>query len=257
MINIVPIPAFQDNYIWAIHSKGSRSIWIVDPGDAEPVIQYLETQDLHLDGILITHHHWDHAGGVPSLHERYPLTAIYGADPQQVPSITHPVTDGDIIPINTWNQSIRVLSIPGHTLDHTAYHLTDALFCGDTLFACGCGRIFEGNPSMMYESLNKIKQLPADTRIYCGHEYTLANIAFAMQVDPHNAALLERFKKMQILREKNGCTLPSLLQDEWATNPFLRCDTPAIQSAVSAHIEQSVSDPIATFAALREWKNHS
>lgn len=259
MINIIPIPALQDNYIWAIHSKGSRSIWIVDPGDAKPVIAYLETHNLHLDGILVTHHHWDHAGGLPVLQERYPLTAIYGADPQQVPQITHPVTDGDTIPMTTWETTpiIQILSIPGHTLDHTAYLLEGALFCGDTLFGCGCGRIFEGTPSMMYQSLNKIKRLPGETRIYCGHEYTLANIAFAMLADPDNVVLKERFHRVYDLRQSGSCTLPSLLKEEWATNPFLRCDTAAIQASVAAYTQQPDLDELGTFAALREWKNHT
>lgn len=257
MFTIVPIPALKDNYIWAIHSKGSRSIWIVDPGEAQPVIDYLEAHDLHLDGILITHHHWDHTHGLPDLHKRYPLTAIYGANPTQVPQVTHPIAEGDTIPLNTWDtpHRIRILSIPGHTLDHTAYLLDNALFCGDTLFGCGCGRIFEGTPSMMYHSLHKIKQLPPDTLIYCGHEYTMANLAFALKVDPLNAALQQRYERTQRLSETHPCTLPSRLSEECETNPFLRCDTVSVQTGVSAHTQTPLTDPIDTFAALRTWKN--
>jgi hydroxyacylglutathione hydrolase len=259
MIEIIPIPAFKDNYIWAIHSKGSRSIWIVDPGDALPVIRYLESHQLQLGGILVTHHHWDHAGGLPDLQERYPNTPIYGADPKQVPSITHPITEGDSISLSAWEGelAIQIMAIPGHTLDHTAYLLNDALFCGDTLFACGCGRIFEGTPSMMFHSLSKLKQLPAHTRIYCGHEYTLPNILFALKVDPQNVVLQQRYEKVHALRQTNACTLPSILSDEWLTNPFLRCDTIDVQSAVSAKTQHKMDDPLLTFAALREWKNQS
>lgn len=255
MINIVPLPALKDNYIWVLQKTGDRSIWIVDPGEAEPVIDYIEQNQLHLDGILITHHHWDHTNGLAVLQHRYPITPIYGANPVQVKAITHPIQEGDTIPIPSWGKTIEIMAIPGHTLDHTAYLLDNALFCGDTLFACGCGRIFEGTPKMMLNSLNKIKALPSRTLIYCGHEYTLANLQFALKVDPDNMALQHRYHQVEKLLQTQSCSLPSKLPDEWATNPFLRCDSPDIQKSVRAHVGGNCENTLETFAALREWKN--
>lgn len=257
MINIVPLPALKDNYIWAIHDDQSPSLWIVDPGEADPVIEYIQKTGFKLEGILVTHHHWDHTNGLEQLQKTYPMTPIYGASPEQVPQITRPLKEGDFIPIPDWDKRIETFAIPGHTLDHTAYLLGNALFCGDTLFAGGCGRIFEGTPEMMLNSLNKIKGLPDNTLVYCGHEYTLANLIFALKADPHNKVLQQRFEDTQTLLQTQTCTLPSLLSDERATNPFLRSDSPDIQTRVSEQMKHTCHTALDCFAALREWKNNT
>lgn len=254
MIIIEPIAAFTDNYIWCLHN--GVDAYVVDPGDAAPVIAFIETQKLKLRGILITHHHLDHIGGVSELRERYALDTIYGPDNPVIKGITQTLREGDAI--NVLGEKFEVLEVPGHTLDHIAYLSAQlqppALFCGDTLFAGGCGRLFEGTPAQMFASLGKFKKLAAETRVFCTHEYTQANLRFAQAVEPDNLALKQRAQSADNVRANNQPTLPSTLALEFETNPFLRTQQPAVQSAALRHSPQSANE-VEFFAAIRRWKD--
>lgn len=261
MQRVYPIPAFNDNYIWLL-DNGDGSAQVVDPGDAAPVIEALEARGLSLAGILITHHHFDHVGGVEVLKERYSCP-VYGPDNPAIAGIDTVLREGDHVSVGAY--SFAILETPGHTLDHIAYFqaaATDSgrpsplLFCGDTLFAAGCGRIFEGDPPMMHASLHKLAGLPANTLVYCTHEYTLANLAFARAADPQNEALRERENAATELRAEDLPTLPSTLSLELATNPFLRSADPALQANLlsTGRLGDSGSD-VDSFAALRAWKD--
>lgn len=252
MLTVTPLPAFDDNYIWALHD--ARDAVLVDPGDAEPCIEFLERHGLELFAILVTHHHGDHVGGLAVLAARcHPR--IYGPRQESIPGITDAVADGDVIALARFGLQVRVIGTPGHTLGHVAYYDGSRLFCGDTLFACGCGRLFEGTPAMMSESLSKLAQLPDDTEIFCAHEYTISNIRFARTVDGENAALLEREKREQARRAAGLPTLPSTLALEKATNPFLRCREPALIVAAEAGLKRRPANAVEVFAALRQAKD--
>ncbi len=258
---IHPIPAFSDNYIWAIQC--ADQCLVVDPGDATPVFSYLEQTQLKLAGILITHHHPDHTGGLNALLEMHPDCPVYGPKGDHIRGITEPVGDGDqLTPLP--DLTFQVLTVPGHTLDHIAFFARESfngqplLFCGDTLFAGGCGRIFEGNPGMMYTSLARLTELPADTQVYCAHEYTLANLAFASKADPDNSALAARIRSEQDKRDRNEPTLPSSIGIELRTNPFLRCQNTEVATQVAQHWNRDVaSSPTEIFADLRRWKDNA
>ena len=254
MLEIVPVKAFKDNYIWTLRD-GKRAA-VVDPGDARPVIEYLTREKLELVAILATHHHADHVGGIPELVERGRVP-VYGPRGEPIESLTRAVGEGDTVTIPELGLSFAVLDIPGHTRAHIAYYGADCLFCGDTLFACGCGRVFEGTPAQMYASLEKLRALPDSTRVYCGHEYTLANIGFARSVEPHNAALGAREARERKLREAGKPTLPTTLGEEKATNPFLRCLEPAVVESANKYLGARAADPVRVFAAIRDWKNRS
>ncbi|HUJ87597.1 MAG TPA: hydroxyacylglutathione hydrolase [Burkholderiales bacterium] len=254
MLEIVPVKAFKDNYIWTLRD-GKRAA-VVDPGDARPVIEYLTREKLELVAILATHHHADHVGGIPELLERGRVP-VYGPRGEPIESLTRAVGEGDTVTIPELGLSFAVLDIPGHTRAHIAYYGADCLFCGDTLFACGCGRVFEGTPAQMYASLEKLRALPDSTRVYCGHEYTLANIGFARSVEPHNAALGAREARERKLREAGKPTLPTTLGEEKATNPFLRCLEPAVVESANKYLGARAADPVRVFAAIRDWKNRS
>ncbi|HZQ73666.1 MAG TPA: hydroxyacylglutathione hydrolase [Burkholderiales bacterium] len=253
-LEIVPVGAFKDNYVWTL--RNARHAAVVDPGDARPVLDYLEREKLELCAILATHHHADHVGGVAQLLERWKVP-VYGPRKEPIPTLTHPVSEGDevAIPQLGASASFSVLDIPGHTRAHIAYYGAGALFCGDTLFACGCGRLFEGTAPQMYASLQKLVALPDDTKVYCGHEYTLANIGFAKAVEPRNGALAEREARDRRLRDAGRPTLPSTLGEEKATNPFLRCSEPAVIESANKYLGSRLSDPVRVFAAIRDWKN--
>jgi hydroxyacylglutathione hydrolase len=255
MLKIHPIEVLQDNYVWAIHSPDGKHVVVVDPGEAPPVLDYIQQQGLILEGILLTHRHLDHTGGVLGLLEHFKNIPVYGSLLDKVPGITHFVKEGDEIILPKIALTLKVLDIPGHTLGHVAYVADGILFSGDTLFSCGSGKIFEGTPSQMAESLGKLKQLPPDTLMYCGHEYTLSNIAFAQKVDPDNVALAQRKKEAAELREKDLPSLPVTMATELQTNPFLRCEEPTIVKAVQNYSKVALNDPVEVLAHLRQWKN--
>lgn len=254
MIVIEPIAAFTDNYIWCLHN--GIDAYLVDPGDATPAIDFIATKGLKLRGILITHHHFDHVGGISALRAHYALDAIYGPDNSAIEGITHTLREGDVIEV--LGEKFQVLEVPGHTLDHIAYFSIGlqppALFCGDTLFAGGCGRLFEGTPTQMFTSLGKFKKLAPETRVFCTHEYTQANLRFAQAVEPDNLALKQRAQSANNVRANNQPTLPSTLALELETNPFLRTHECAVQRAALQHNSQSAND-VEIFAAIRRWKD--
>ena len=252
MLEIVPLPAFQDNYIWTLRS--GKSAAVVDPGEAGPVKDYLAREGLSLVAILATHHHPDHVGGIAELVSVHKVP-VYGPKGEPIPALTHPVGQGDAFGIPEIGADFSVLDIPGHTRAHVAYYGVGSLFCGDTLFACGCGRVFEGTAEQMLSSLSKLAALPDATKVYCGHEYTLANIRFARAVDPGNTVLAAREERAQKLRDAGKPTLPSTLGEERATNPFLRCAEPAVVESANKYLGARVADPVRVFAAIREWKN--
>jgi hydroxyacylglutathione hydrolase len=251
-IEVAPIPAFQDNYIWCLRREGYAVV--VDPGDARPVLEYLDAEGLTLAAVLCTHHHADHVGGVAALLERFRVP-VYGPARENISTLTTRLQQGDRVRIDELNVEFDVLDIPGHTAGHIAYYGGKLLFCGDTLFACGCGRLFEGTAAQMWASLSKLAALPGDTAVYCGHEYTLSNLRFARAADPDNPTLAAWEREAVEQRERYVPTLPSTLARERAANPFLRADEPALAASASRHAGKPLHDPVQVFAALREWKN--
>ena len=254
MPDVVPVQAFKDNYVWTLRNNAHAAV--VDPGEAQPVLAYLAREKLELAAILATHHHPDHVGGIAELRRKFDVP-VYGPRGEPIATLTHPVSEGDSVTIPALGVSFSVLDIPGHTRAHIAYYGAGSLFCGDTLFACGCGRVFEGTAEQMYASLSKLRALPDETKVYCGHEYTLANIGFAKNIEPGNAALEAREARDRKLRERGLPTVPSTMREEKATNPFLRCSEPAVVESVNKYLGARVSDPVRVFAAIREWKNRS
>ena len=251
-MRLTALPAFEDNYIWALVDDEGNAV-IVDPGDAAPVLA-ASGLGLWPAGVLLTHHHPDHCGGVAALLERWPTLPVFAPEDPRIPHATERVGEGSRFSLNNWD--FNVLAVPGHTLSHIAFHgAEDHLFCGDTLFSLGCGRLFEGTPAQMLQSLERLAALPGDTAVCCGHEYTLANAAFARAVDPANDALRRRTEEAQAMRNAGRPTLPSTLATELATNPFLRVDTPAIRTAVATRLGREPADRVGTFAELRRWKD--
>jgi len=230
-----------------------KTAWIVDPGEATPVIKALTQYNLTLAGILITHHHADHCAGIAALLQHAGDIPVFGSYQSPNQYISHRLKEPDEIIYATFQ--LKAIEIPGHTLDHTAYYGNSSLFCGDTLFSAGCGKVFEGTPEMMYNSLAKLQQLPDDTKIYCGHEYTRANLQFAKQVEPNNPDIANKINKITQL-QTGECTLPSTLNEEKKINPFLRCHVPEVINAVEQHAGTKLNNPIEVFARLREWKNN-
>lgn len=254
-MNLIALPAFTDNYIWMLHD-GQRAI-VVDPGESPPVARALDAQGLALAGILVTHHHRDHVGGIDALRPRL-QGPVYGPANERIPEPCTPLAEGDAVEL--LGCRFEVLDVPGHTAGHIAYlHRPDRgapiLFCGDTLFSGGCGRLFEGTAAQMHASLAKLAALPADTRVCCAHEYTLSNLAFARAVEPHNARLEAYTAHCEALRARGEPTLPSSIAIERDINPFMRCDQPAVVQAAREHSASGSSGP-EVLAALREWKNH-
>jgi hydroxyacylglutathione hydrolase len=252
MQNIIPLPAFSDNYIWLLRRQDAAAA--VDPGDAAPVLQYCREHGLSLCAILITHHHADHTGGIAEL-VRHFACPVYGPANSGIAGISHPLHPGDLLQLTQPGLRLEVMATPGHTADHISYYGDGLLFCGDTLFACGCGRVFDGSTQQLHASLQRLAHLPQETQIYCTHEYTLANQRFALAVEPDNTALLQRQQQDSARRQRGNPTLPSTLATELATNPFLRCHLPHVRAAVEAHCGQPLADETAVFAAMREWKN--
>ena len=251
MFNITAIPAFQDNYIWAIHD--AQYAVAVDPGDAAPVLEFLTAHHLQLTAILCTHRHNDHIGGIAKLRAEYHVP-VYGRSHPNNPHITHDLREGKQITLAEFNLSFVILEIPGHLDDHIAFVNPDILFCGDVLFGAGCGRNKEGTLAQLHHSLQRLSRLPDGTRVYCAHEYTAANIQFALACEPNNLALQERFITTQKLRAANLPSLPSTIALEKATNPFLRCNQPEIIHTLQQRGLHDTS-ALAVFTTLREWRN--
>lgn len=256
-LSVLTVPAFKDNYLWLIHDGTHAAV--VDPGDAAPVRAALAAHALRLTAILLTHHHADHTGGVPGLLAEWDVP-VFGPRNDGIAAVTHPLGGGDSITVPGLDLTLDVFDVPGHTLGHIAYMRRAAganwLFCGDTLFGAGCGRLFEGTPAQMRTSLAQFAQLPDDTLVYCAHEYTLANLAFAQAVDGENAALNARAERDGASRAQGVPTIPSTIALEKATNPFLRESAPAIvRSLENAGRLAPGAAPVEAFAALREWKN--
>lgn len=258
-IEIIGIPAFSDNYIWMLVQPQNKTCVVVDPGEAKPVINALNSRGLSLEAILVTHHHGDHSGGVGEL-LNLKKVAVYGGMNDRIPHCSHPVQEGDSFDIASLGLGFKVLSIPGHTLGHVAFVSKNILFCGDTLFTAGCGKIFEGTAAQMFDSLAKLKALPKETLVYCGHEYTLNNLRFAITVEPDNEKVARRLKETEKLRlpdhpQTPQPTVPSTMQVELETNPFLRTHVKTLQQKVEQYAGRALADEIEVFGSLREMKN--
>jgi hydroxyacylglutathione hydrolase len=260
-IKITPIKAFTDNYIWAITNK--KVATLVDPGDASVCIEFLEQNKLTLNSILITHHHSDHTGGINNLvdycqQKKWSLT-VYGPASENIPHCDVKLHENDTIVLDKLNIDFRIIDLPGHTAGHIAYvtsvHLTPILFCGDTLFSGGCGRLFEGSPEQMLHSLTKLADLPNNTQVYCAHEYTQANLAFALTVEPNNQELVNYNNKVSELRSKGYATIPSTIELEKQINPFLRCHKQSIQTSAKQFATNTNATPQDTFTTIRRWKD--
>lgn len=248
MLSIRPISCLADNYIWVL--QHGCSVIAVDPGEAPPLLDYLQQNRLELTAVLLTHRHADHVGGLPEICAAH-APAVYG--PASIAGVTHPLRGGEQVRLleTDW----QVIAVPGHTDEHLAYYGAGALFCGDVLFGAGCGRVFDGTPQQLHASLNKLTALPADTQVYSAHEYTLANLRFAAAVEPGNPAISQRTENERRKREQQQPTLPSTLALELATNPFLRCAAPTVIRSVHERAPEA-SSPEEVFTVLREWKNH-
>lgn len=252
MLTITALSAFQDNYIWVLHTD--QHAIVVDPGDAGPVRAFIDGRRLTLTAVLITHHHRDHTGGSLALRQHYHC-AVYGPDNPMIESVTHGARDGNILDFPEPGLELKVIALPGHTLDHIAYYGAKRLFCGDTVFGCGCGKLFEGTPEMMSHSLDRILALPDTTDLYCGHEYTLSNIAFALTIDHPNAALHARHHADRMLRRQLQPTLPARLALEKATNPFLRFRHPDMIAFAEGYLGRAPLTPAEVFGAIRAAKD--
>jgi hydroxyacylglutathione hydrolase len=252
MLAIHAVPAFKDNYIWML--VDGREAVAVDPGDDAPVEDFLAARGLNLAAVLATHHHADHVGGLPALARRWKCPT-FGPAREVAAALDRRLTEGDRFTVPGVGIELATLDIPGHTAGHIALTGAGLLFCGDTLFACGCGRLFEGTPAQMVDSLGKLARLPAATRVYCGHEYTLANIRFAEAVEAGNGELASRKARDEAKRARGEPTLPSTIGEELATNPFLRCGEPEVAAAAARHAGRALSGPVEVFAEIREWKN--
>jgi len=258
-IQLRAVRAFQDNYIWILH-QGDQAI-VVDPGEANPVLAYLQKHQLNLKALLITHHHGDHVGGVQALKQLYPQCTVYGPAKEKIPLCDHGLNGGQQLSFPDLGVEFQVIDVPGHTAGHIAYFGTSPknepfLFCGDTLFSIGCGRLFEGTAAQMLASLEKLSALPADTLVCCAHEYTLSNIRWALAVDPDNPALNQYHEQAQQLRQNDEPTVPSTLALELKANPFLRTESATIVASAAQYAQQPLNHPRDVFATLREWKNN-
>ncbi|NEZ05075.1 hydroxyacylglutathione hydrolase [Wenzhouxiangella sp. XN201] len=252
-LSIDAIPTLETNYVWALHD--GRHALLVDPGEAGPPLAWLAENELQLAALLITHHHWDHTDGIDDIIARHPVP-VYGPDDLRIPQVDHPLREGDHVEIDSPRSRFEILSVPGHTSIHLAYFGHRLVLCGDTLFSAGCGRLFEGTPEQMLASLDKLADLPGDTRVFCAHEYTVANCRFALAVEPDNQDLKERLHEVETLRENGKITLPSNIGAERRFNPFLRAREPGVIKAVQEHDPGCGTEPVEIFAALRRWKDN-
>lgn len=268
MISITPIPALDSNYFWVIKPATTEpSVYVVDPGAAAPVADYIQEHQFILKAILITHRHRDHTGGIDELLQHWPVP-VYGPESPHIPQITHHLKGGD--KLNLPDMQLDVIAVPGHTVEHIAYYLpapilakanneTDAeapaIFCGDALFAAGCGRMFDGPADVMWKSLLTLAALPDNTRIYCAHEYTLGNLAFAAFIEPDNSEIARRFEEIKQLRLNNGISLPSTIAVEKRTNPFLRCHLSDVKNFIKKQERREIHSEAEIFALLRKTKD--
>ena len=255
MLLSTPIPAFDDNYIWLLQRESDPRAVVVDPGDEAPVITRLEAEDLLLEAILITHRHWDHVGGVAALKARWPDVVVYGPAHEPIKDLDVKLAEGDEVLLHDGRTRFQVLDVPGHTEGHIAYHDESLLLSGDTLFAGGCGRVFGGTLAQLHQSLLKLAALPAHTLVYCAHEYTEHNLGFARWVEPENAALQQRIVATRQLRERGLPSVPSPVLLENLTNPFLRCQQPAVRAAAEHWAGHPLNSDAEVFSALRTWKD--
>ncbi|MDP1607555.1 MAG: hydroxyacylglutathione hydrolase [Rhodocyclaceae bacterium] len=251
-MKIEPIKAFEDNYIWALRHDGH--VAVVDPGDAAPVLRFLEASGDRLCAILVTHRHNDHIGGINELVARYPVP-VFGPAKEAAEVVTHPLKDGEILRIPALGAEFTVIEVPGHTLGHVAFYSAGLLFCGDTLFGAGCGRVFEGTLDQMHASLGKIAALPAATLVYCAHEYTQSCLRFAQRVEPENHHIAARIRRVDQLCASDEASVPSTLAEELATNPFLRWQSPAVIAAATLRLGHPPGSDAETFAAIRRWRD--
>lgn len=255
MLQVSPLRAFSDNYIWLIRSPADpAAVAVVDPGDARAVEAGLAREGLALRAILVTHHHGDHVGGVRELAASHGAP-VWGPARERLPCDVQPLDDGDVVRLDHLDLEFSVMAVPGHTLGHIAYAGHGALFCGDTLFSAGCGRLFEGTPGQMLGSLDRIAALPDETLVYPAHEYTLGNLRFASVADPGNGAVHDALAEVSARRERDEITLPSHLARERRINPFLRCRDAALRESASRHVGRELTTPVEVFAAVRQWKD--
>ena len=254
MSPVLHVRAFEDNYIWLVRGQSTDRVAIVDPGDAAPVLDALATQRLTPVAILCTHHHGDHVGGVEELRACYDVP-VYGPAQERIPALTHRVQGGERVRLDALGLEFDVLDVPGHTAGHIAYYGASLLFCGDTLFSAGCGRLFEGTAEQLHDSLSRLAALPPDTAVYCGHEYTAANLRFALAVEPDNPDARRHQERVRELRAHNEPTLPSTIGRERRINPFLRSAEPRVRRAVAAWAGREPASDTETFALLRRWKD--
>ena len=257
MIEIIPLAALGDhnNYIWLLKNSTSNHIAIVDPGEAGPLLKKIAAENLIPIAILITHRHWDHVDGVEEITEKYDIP-VYTPKTESVKGSTHPVGEGDVVVLDELDLTLNIMDVPGHTSGAVTYYADGMVFSGDTLFAAGCGRMFEGTPPQMHSSLSKFKNLPDDTLLYCGHEYTVANLQFANAVEPGNELIQKRLIEAKELRNNGQPTVPTTLEFEKQTNPFLRCEIESVIEAASRHSGKNLSVPHEVFAAVRQWKDN-
>ncbi|OGI46346.1 MAG: hydroxyacylglutathione hydrolase [Candidatus Muproteobacteria bacterium RBG_16_65_34] len=253
MTPVLHVPAFEDNYIWLIRGAPGQ-VAIVDPGDAGPVLDFLARERLTPAAILCTHHHGDHVGGVQDLLRRHAIP-VYGPARERIPGLTHPLAEGDRVRLPELALEFAVLDVPGHTHGHIAYYGAGMLFCGDTLFSAGCGRLFEGTAEEMYRSLTKLAALPPDTLVYCAHEYTAANLRFAIAVEPDNAEIRAYQREISERRARGEPSLPSTIGRERRINPFLRAAEASVRRAAERHGGRRLAENVNVFAELRRWKD--
>jgi hydroxyacylglutathione hydrolase len=260
MFKVTAIPAFNDNYIWMLESAtNTNQVAVVDPGDAQAVISALEKGNKTLQAILVTHHHDDHTGGVNELYEKYNIP-VYGPKNSNFSGITHPLED--LATLSLFGKELQIKAVPGHTLDHITYFLaakeqtqSPQVFCGDTLFLAGCGRVFEGSMQQMLTAMHYFKELPFNTEVYCTHEYSLSNLTFASAVEPANDDIQRQIKNCNALRNDNQITLPTTIGAELLINPFLRCDQQSVRDSAAKFSQKTLSSELEVFSCIRQWKN--